>query len=94
MCKSCFDGDDAPRGCSFSVGHDSGMCKAGSLGDNNSHADAFPVDTGMCKAGFVDDDAVGSSGGMCKRRKCSLLDELDIIPELKEWLEGLDRRPC
>ena len=25
--KSCFAGD-APRGCSVSVGHDSGMCKA------------------------------------------------------------------
>ena len=32
MYKSCFAGDDAPRGCYVSVGHDSGMCKAGFVG--------------------------------------------------------------
>ena len=76
------------------VGDDSGMCKAGSPGDDDSHADAFLVDTGMCKAGFVGDDAVGNGSGMCKRQKCLLLDELDIILEFARVVEGLDRRPC
>ena len=40
------------------------------------------------KDSYVGDEA------QSKRRKCSLLDDLDIIPELKEWLEGLNRRPC
>ena len=76
------------------VGSGSGMCQAGCPGDDDSRADAFPVGTDTCKARFVGDDAVGNDSGMCKRRKCSLLDELDIFPELKEWLECVDRRPC
>ena len=86
MYKSCFAVDDAPRDCSVSVGHDSGvcqassleddavgsgkgMCQAGSPGDDDSRADAFPVDTGMCKVSVVGDDAVGNDSDMCKRRK-------------------------
>ena len=81
--KFCFAGHDVPRGCSVSVGHDSGMCQAGSPGGDDSRADAFLVGTDMCKAGFVGGDAVGNGSGTCKRRKCSLLDDLDMIPELK-----------
>ena len=40
-------------------------------------------DRGMCKAGSLDDDAVGNGSGMCKRRKCSLLDELDVQAQWK-----------
>ena len=76
------------------VGGGNGMCQAGSLGDADSRANAFSVDTGMRKAGFVGDDAVGNGSGTRKCLGRSLLDELNIILELKEWSEGVDRGPC
>ena len=84
MCKASFASDDALH--SVLSGHDSGMCKPGSLGED-------AVSSGMCKTGSPSaemdhkDSNVGDEA-QTKRRKCSLLGELDIIYDLQEWLES------
>ena len=57
------------------------------------------VGSGMCKTGSPSVDAISAEmdhkdifvgdEAQSKRRKCSRLDELDIIPELREWLESV-----
>ena len=71
------------------------MCKASFAGDD-------PVGSGMSKTDSLSNDAISAErdrsdsflgdDAQSKHQKCSWLDELDIIPELKEWLEGLDRQ--
>ena len=88
LCKDSPD-DDAPRAVFPStVGHDSGMCKAGFAGAlpvlhpsivDKSNMQGIVVEMDQ-KDRYVGDEA------QCKRQK--LMEELDILPELREWLEG------
>ena len=74
MCQASFTVDDAPH--SVPSRHGSGMCQTGSPSNDAIRAEMDHKDS------CVGDEA------QSKRRKCPLLDELDIIPELTEWSES------
>ena len=83
MCKAGFADDDAPRAVPSNARH---QTEKTGITHPTTNSRVAPEEHPDQKDGFVGDEA------QSKRRM--LMDEFDIIPELREWLEGAGSCVC